>query len=130
MDIMKILEAYAAMQNITIEEAMSEKPLAVIAAYKIEKSLKNPEIQSQDKSLLETVAGCLVNLWICSARATSSPSGSFSGNGFTISKNALSEISCAKKLLDEWRATASNLLIDENFVFLSTKEECLSEANN
>ena len=93
-----------------------------IAINQIQARCKKIELNETNCELLNMVCACLVNLWISSAVAAKSPTGSVSANGYKICKNSKEQVHHAKQLFDHWRGCAAHLLVDEGFAFFAQKE--------
>ncbi len=128
MDETKVLQAYQSMAGLTEEQAKAQQALVPIAIAQVESACR-PGVDSSAEPILVMLAAALVNLWASRADASASPTGSFSGNGYTIEKDAEDERQGAEVLFDNWRAEAAALLVDDGFVFLPT-EEASDESEN
>ncbi|MDE5600290.1 MAG: hypothetical protein K2I60_01595 [Oscillospiraceae bacterium] len=121
MDKTKIMEAFADMAGLNSEEVLKYSSLAILAASQVEAQCKSDVVPSKEPVLVMLCAA-LVNLWANLASASNDPSGRFSGNGYSITKNSKSQMQTAQALFDRWRIEAAGLLVDEGFAFFASKE--------
>lgn len=113
----KTLENNASKQLQKIEALIE---IVILQVESRRKPMKKPDIKKDQ--ILNMVCACLVNLWLHLSSAANNTTERFSANGYTISKNYDKQIKHAKKLFDEWRASAAPLLIDEGFSFFAPKD--------
>ena len=122
MDANKVLEAFLLIADLEESEKSKYLPLAKTAITQIEAKCK-VKITYENEAILTILCAALVNLWVNMASCSSQPTGSFSGNGYSISKDSKRQIEAARDLFDMWRAEAANLLVDDKFAFVLSKEE-------
>ncbi len=116
----KILDVLKTTLNFKEEFYDKYLQLTLIAINQIESKLK----KGADKNsyVLVMLCAAMVNLWVNMEICSNSPSGSFSGNGYRITKNSRRQYELSQKLFDHWRAQAANFLVDEGFSFFATKK--------
>ena len=95
----RIIEIFAQMAGISRETALEQTPLAIMAEDKIKGRLRE-DYDGSNETLLTYVAASLVNLWYSHSRASGSPTGSFSGNGISISSDGQAGVEAAKNLYE------------------------------
>lgn len=117
----KIISAFAQMAGLTQEEALSQMPLARLANSKITANLR-PSYDESQEDLLTMVAAALVNLWYSESQASGGPTGTFSGNGYTISRNSEVQVASAQALYDRFRSEAAEWLNDDGDFFFAHAE--------
>ena len=122
MDVNKVLEAFLLIADLEESEKSKYLPMAKTAITQIEAKCKS-NINYESEAILTILCAALVNLWVNLANCSSHPTGSFSGNGYSISKDSKRQIEAARGLFDMWRAEAANILVDDKFAFVSSTEE-------
>lgn len=114
----RIIEIFAQMAGISRETALEQTPLAIMAEDKIKGRLRE-DYDGSNETLLTYVAASLVNLWYSHSRASGSPTGSFSGNGISISSDGQAGVEAAKNLYDRFCTEAADILKDDgDFLFI------------
>ena len=104
----KIMNAFAEIAGLSQEEALSQMPLARLANCRVTRM----------------VAASLMNLWYSESQASGGPTGTFSGNGYTISRDSGVQTASAEVLYNRFRGEAVDLLKDDgDFFFSYAKEE-------
>lgn len=114
----KIIRAFAEMAGLSEREALKQMPLARLANEKLTCQLR-PLYRGSQEELLTMVAASLVNLWYSQAQSTAEPTGNFSGNGYTISKDGQAQVASAMALYNRWRTEAAELLQDDGDFFFA-----------
>lgn len=119
----KIMNAFAEIAGLSQEEALSQMPLARLANCRVTRNLRSSYDGSQEE-LLTMVAASLMNLWYSESQASGGPTGTFSGNGYTISRDSGVQTASAEALYNRFRGEAVDLLKDDgDFFFSYAKEE-------
>ncbi len=121
MDVNKVLDAFFDMANIAESEKSKYLPMANVAINQVEARCKK-DICEKDIPVLTMLCAAMINLWTSLSNSNSDPTGRFSGNGYSISKDSKKQIEIANCLFDRWRVEAAHLLVDEGFAFFSSKE--------
>lgn len=121
MDVNKVLSAFFDMANISESEKSKYLPMANIAINQVESRCKK-DISEKDTPILIMLCAAMLNLWTSLSKSNNDPTGRFSGNGYSISKDSKKQVEIANCLFDRWRVEAAHLLIDEGFAFFSSKE--------
>lgn len=121
MDVNKVLDAFFDMANISEGEKSKYLPIANIAINQVEARCRK-DVNEKDIPILTMLCAATINLWTSLSNSSSDPTGRFSGNGYSISKDSKKQIEIANCLFDRWRVEAAHLLIDEGFAFFSSKE--------
>ena len=121
MDVNKVLDAFVDMANISESEKSKYLPMANVAINQVEARCKK-SVNEKDIPVLTMLCAAMINLWTNLSKANSDPTGRFSGNGYSISKDSKKQIEVANCLFDRWRVEAAHLLVDEGFAFFSSKE--------
>lgn len=121
MDVNKVLDAFLDMANISESEKSKYLPIANIAINQVEARCKK-SVNEKDIPVLTMLCAAMINLWTSLSKSNSDPTGKFSGNGYSISKDSKKQIEIANCLFDRWRIEAAHLLVDEGFAFFSSKE--------
>lgn len=121
MDVNKVLDVFFDMADISEREKSKYLPMANIAINQVESRCRK-DVNEKDIPVLTMLCAAMVNLWISLSQANNYPTGRFSGNGYSISKDSKKQIESANCLFDRWRVEASHLLVDEGFAFFSSKE--------
>ena len=121
MDVNKVLSAFFDMANISEGEKSKYLPMANIAINQVESRCKK-DISEKDTPVLIMLCAAMLNLWTSLSKSNNDPTGRFSGNGYSISKDSKKQVEIANCLFDRWRVEAAHLLIDEGFAFFSSKE--------
>lgn len=119
MNTKKVLDNYCMIANISHEEALKQYPLVDLAISKVNSWLKEG-VEEKNDDILSMLASSLINLWASMAAASSSPTGEWSGNGYTIKKDSNVEINTALELFNRWKSECSHLLNDNDFIFMKT----------
>lgn len=121
MDVNKVLAAFCDMANISESEKSKYLYMANIAVNQVQARCKK-DTNEKDIAVLTMLCAAMVNLWTSLSKSNSDPTGRFSGNGYSISKDSKKQIEIANCLFDRWRVEAAHLLVDEGFAFFSSKE--------
>ena len=122
MDENKVLDAFAMIADLAEGEKSKYLPMVKTAIAQIEAKCTE-KITYESEAVLTILCAALVNLWVNSANCSSDPTGRFSGNGYSISKDSKKQIEAARLLFDMWRAEAAKFLVDDKFAFFSSAEE-------
>ncbi len=126
MDVNKVLDAFCDMANISESEKPKYLPMANIAINQVEARCKK-DVNEKDIPILTMLCAAMINLWTSLSNSNTDPTGRFSGNGYSISKDSKKQVEIANRLFDRWRVEASYILIDEGFAFFSSKEALNNE---
>ena len=119
----KIMNAFAEIAGLSQEEALSQMPLARLANCRVTGNLR-PSYDGSQEELLTMVAASLMNLWYSESQASGGPTGTFSGNGYTISRDSGVQTASAEALYNRVRGEAVDILKDDgDFFFSYAKEE-------
>lgn len=119
----KIMNAFAEIAGLSQEEALSQMPLARLANCRVTGNLR-PSYDGSQEELLTMVAASLMNLWYSESQASGGPTGTFSGNGYTISRDSGVQTASAEALYNRFRGEAVDILKDDgDFFFSYAKEE-------
>lgn len=121
MDVNKVLAAFCDMANISEDEKSKYLPMANVAINQVEAKCKK-NVNEKDIPILTMLCASMINLWTSLSKASSDPTGRFSGNGYSVSKDSKKQVEIANCLFDRWRVEAAHILIDEGFAFFSSKE--------
>lgn len=130
MDKNKIIEILKNINNMipeennehTLKQFQKQLFLVDLAINQIKSRCKQKKYSEHENETLNMVCASLVNLWINTSFAAHEFNGAFKANGYYIKKNSKAQIAYAKKLFDQWRSCAANLLIDDGFAFFTQKE--------
>ncbi|EEG31129.1 hypothetical protein CLOSTMETH_01229 [[Clostridium] methylpentosum DSM 5476] len=117
----RITRLFARFARLEEGEAMEYRPLVDLAVAEIRECLREGVEESET---LELVCAAQAYYRYALVRSASSPQGSFSANGVTVSRSgAQDEIDRARRMRDEFWAAASHLLCDRGaFTFCRMEE--------
>ena len=121
MDVNKVVDAFFDMANISESEKSKYLPMANIAINQVQARCKK-NVNEKDIPVLTMLCAAMLNLWTSLSKSNCDPTGRFSGNGYSISKDSKKQVEIANCLFDRWRVEAAHLLVDEGFAFFSSKE--------
>lgn len=113
-----VAQVFCLMGNIAVDEALTRMPIITLSIEEVKSRMRDEADIEEYDELLTYVCAAHAYYRHCLIEFASQPQGSFSAGGISINTSGQDNIARAKKLRDEFWASASFLLNDsEEFYF-------------
>lgn len=117
-----VAQVFCLMGNISVDEALTSMPIIALSIDEIKSRMRDQNDLEEYDELLTYVCAAHAYYRYCLIEYASQPQGSFSAGGVSINTSGHDNIERAKKLRDEFWASASFLLTDsEEFYFSAAR---------
>lgn len=117
-----VAQVFCVMGNIAIDEALTSMPIIALSIEEVKSRMRDEADLEEYDELLTYVCASHAYYRYCLIDYASQPQGSFSAGGVSVNTSGQDNIDRAKKLRDEFWASASFLLTDsEEFYFAAAR---------